>query len=389
MVTSKPSIVRSDAPRSATRGVLDATALLAGTFVAALGLSRFAAGPEEVFEDFALGSETTSVYALASGLPMHCTGVADASGCIEANEARGGRPVVLWLGNSQLHAINQLQPGDETAPATLHRLQRPNGREVLAFTQPNSNPQEQLVLFSHLVDRLPLRAVIIPLVFDDFRNDGVRKTVAEALSEHGVIEILERYEVGRTLLRTYGQRSDDSLAALEGTVQERSEAALNDWLESHWELWERRPQARGWLFGRLHRLRNAAFDISAQTKRKVIPGRLEANMAALGALLEEADRRGIQAIIYIAPLRDDVEAPYVSSEYLAFQKSAASIAEEHDATFSDLRHVVPARYWGRTDSTSLSGEAEIDFMHFQGPGHELLAGAINDLLASTLNPDRQ
>ena len=42
------------------------------------------------------------------------------------------RQLMLWLGNSQLHFINQFQQGDRLAPYWLRRGTGPNGRSMTA-----------------------------------------------------------------------------------------------------------------------------------------------------------------------------------------------------------------------------------------------------------------
>ena len=47
-----------------------------------------------------------------------------------------------------------------------------------------------------------------------------------------------------------------------------------------------------------------------------------------------------------------------------------------DIKVLDLESIVPSYFWGSKDSTSLDKEQELDFMHFQGGGHKLLADSI-------------
>ena len=88
---------------------------------------------------------------------------------------------------------------------------------------------------------------------------------------------------------------------------------------------------------------------------------------------------------YIAPLRSDAERPYIAAEYEAFKQDTAAIAAEAGARFLDLEPLVPNEFWGQKDSTSLDGAAEIDFMHFQSPGHELLARTIETAVQEALD----
>lgn len=371
--------------QSPSRGGLDSVALVAGAALAAAALSLFVSDADQDFAELALGEETRSYYARVAGDPIHCQDVSDAQDCIGGHAKRGGHPVILWLGNSQLHAINQPREGDETAPALLHRSARERGRDVLAFSQPNASPQEHLVLFAFLAERLPLDALVLPVVFDDFRESGVRQGIVEALAQQDVVETLTAHEVGRTILANNAQLAGGNLAALQGTVQERSEAAVTRWLDEHWKLWELRPQARGSLLANLHLLRNRVFSITAQSKRPVIPGRLDLNLAATRALLGEARQRGIRVLLYVVPLRDDVAIPYVESEYEDFKQAVERLAGDEQSVYANLEDLVPAAFWGSMN-TARSGGPVLDFMHFQGRGHELLAAEIGEILSRTAMP---
>ena len=46
---------------------------------------------------------------------IHCSDLKDLNLCIDGYKIDKNNPVILWLGNSQLHSINQYQLGDETA----------------------------------------------------------------------------------------------------------------------------------------------------------------------------------------------------------------------------------------------------------------------------------
>jgi hypothetical protein len=289
--------------------------------------------------------------------------------------------VTLWLGNSQLHGINQWRPGDETAPALLAPKERSRGRDVVAFSQPNANTQEHLILFTYLARRLPVEWLVLPIVFDDFRESDIRDDIAKALADPEVASALSETPIGRTLLETRGQQMGGDLAALEHTVQQRSETALDRWFSGHSNLWASRRQARGRLLTELYLLRNASFGISATSKRRVIPGRLRLNLSATRAILDAAARDGIRVLVYICPLRNDVEPPYVASEYATFKNTIGALALEEGALFADFEELVPAEIWGATKRARLSDDGAIDFMHFQGPGHRLLADAVDARLA--------
>jgi hypothetical protein len=380
----------SDSTSSPSRGSarLEIAALVIGTTVAFVGLQWALQGKQTNFAELALGEATTSVYARIGDHKIHCDGLADSELCTAGARARNAKRVALWLGNSQLHAINQLKPGDETATPLLHRALQPRGVDVIAVSAPNATPLEHYLLFSHLVSRLPLRYLILSVVFDDLRETDVRSGMLAALQDPATAEILMRSESGRRMVARYSSTATGDLAALDQTVQEHSESALNAWLDQHSTLWSLRREARGWLISNLRGLRNAALGITPQSKRKMITARYQENMAALEAALDVASAAAVDVVLYIAPIRDDVELPYVESEYARFEHDLESLAAEHTVTYANLENLVPARFWGLKSRARGSDELELDFMHFQAPGHAMLAEAIGGLLDARLNGDR-
>ena len=344
-------------------------------------LYAFLPDPSETenFEELALGGETVSYFASVDGVPVHCHDLDDAHRCLRGYRDRGGaRDVVLWLGNSQVHSINQMKPGDETAAADLHRRVARHGRYFLTFSQPNANLQEHYLLFQYLLDRVSIKTLVLPVVFDDMRNTGIRNSLADALKAPAVAARLAKTAIGQRLLSDHGDQdaAGNDMAALDDTVQEKSEAWLNARLESLWPLWAQRPTLRGELFLFLYQFRNWALGINPSSIRRMIPGRYALNRQALEATLDLARGRGIHVLLYVVPIRDDVKIPYDLNEYRLFKDDMKRLALAKGARFANLENLVPAQYRGSKAATTVGGGNELDFMHFQAGGHALLAEAL-------------
>ncbi len=336
---------------------------------------------ETKFDEIALGAETQSHFASVDSVPIHCHDVEDASLCIEGWEERGKHPSVLWLGNSQVHAINQMKESDTTGASLLFHILQSSELDLLTFSQPNANFQEHYVLFEYLTKRLKLGTLILPAVFDDTRETGLRDGVEIALQGSEVITALTASSVGRILLEeTQAKDGGGDLAGLHETMQEKVESRLTDWLGQHSPIWVARVELRGQLMNLLYRLRNLALGINPQSKRRVIKGRYNKNLDALTALLDSAGQQNIQTLVYIAPLRDDVEVPYVAEEYELFKSEIQRRVEESGAIYINLEHLVPGALWGTKDTTTIGGGTELDFMHFKGGGHKLLSDKLYYLL---------
>ena len=176
------------------------------------------------FDELALGQKNTSSFANVNQAQVHCNDLIDAHQCIgDYYNLSSKENVVLWLGNSQLHAINQKRPGDVTASTILHGEAKTESKYLLTFSQPNASLQEHYLLFEYLLQKMPVTTLILPVVFDDLRETGIRSTLTEAFNEQKVSFRLNKTEIGRKIMSNQGNHdaSGNDLAALDDTFQER------------------------------------------------------------------------------------------------------------------------------------------------------------------------
>jgi len=338
-----------------------------------------------------MGTQAKPVFSSVDGFPIHCSGGLDIDKCLAGLRSRGAIQSALWLGNSQVHEVNNWKSGEVSAPALLFEKLRKNNLDLLTFSFGNANLQEHYVLFEYLRSRMPLKLLILPVVFDDTREEGMRSDIAYLVNDAQTARTLSNTEIGKRLvtsIQTGANRdivsTDNNIAGNTDTLQQRSETKLNGWLEENSRLWQLRREIRGWLLIELYKWRNYVFGITPATTRKVIPGRYRDNLSAFEAILERANSEGIRVVVYVAPLRGGVKIPYDSSEYLAFKTEAATLANRYGAVFENLEQIVPNDFWGTKASTSISQEQELDFMHFRFSGHEVLANNLRKLAAKAL-----
>ena len=328
------------------------------------------------FENLALGKETSALYGQIDYKRIHCSNLSDLNYCLSGYRGTGeDRPVVLWLGNSQLSSINQYRSGEETATPQLHRRLQSEGKYLLTVSQPNANLQEHLILFAYLLNQLPIQTLVLPIVFDDMREDSVRASLVDALKEFGTTDRLQLTTIGKSLITNHSEQdvAGNDLGVLKNTLQQRSEKNLNAALVDKWELWADRSILRGNFLHSLYLFRNWALKINPSSTRKMIPGRYAKNRDAFSAILNLAADNRVKVLVYIVPLRNDVKAPYSTHEYKKFKSEMALITQKSDAKFVNLENLVPSKHWGTKNSTKLGSNQELDFMHFQARGHSLLA----------------
>ena len=108
----------------------------------------------------------------------------------------------------------------------------------------------------------------------------------------------------------------------------------------------------------------------------MIKGHYIKNQKAYEDILNLAIKNKIKVLVYIPPLRNDVKIPYNIDEYSNFKLETKNIADKYYVNFVSLEKIIPSKLWGFKGSTNLKQKQELDFMHFKGEGHSLLAEAL-------------
>ena len=96
-------------------------------------------------------------------------------------------------------------------------------------------------------------------------------------------------------------------------------------------------------------------------------------------MMHLASKNNIKMIAYIAPIRSDIEIPYIESEYSKFKNDVKEMSKQYDnVQFENLENII-IDFWGlKTLPHYLN--LELDFMHFTAKGHEILADSLYKIL---------
>ena len=98
----------------------ESVVLLSVSFFISILLLNIVATPAENsrrLDEAALFKGTTGIRGEVNGRQVHCANSNDADLCLKnINKEK----VILWLGNSQLHSINQKMADHQPAPSLLH-----------------------------------------------------------------------------------------------------------------------------------------------------------------------------------------------------------------------------------------------------------------------------
>lgn len=333
----------------------------------------------------ALGEQTIPVYGSFEGRKMFCGTVAESAECLRTAKANGAARRVLWIGNSQLHAINQYRPGQVTAPVLLAQRLAGEGIQVMGFSMPNASLSEMLLMYEWVASDYRPDVLLLPAFLDDTRELSIRSDLGPVARRPDIAALLDRSGIGADLRqRIMKEVSAEGEEEADGSMQARSESWITRQLEDCCLLQTRRAAARANIEIHAYLLRNWAFNVNAQTVRPIIPEIYRRNMAAADALLADARNRGTHVIFYLPPIRQDYAPPYDPAEYARFKREIAAMARRHGARPVDLDAIIPARYWGTKGSTTIGGAPELDFMHYQEPGHRMLADAVLPIVREEL-----
>jgi hypothetical protein len=336
---------------------------------------------QENFADQALGEETSRYLALKGKQPIHAVELDSSllNDILRAIDTLYN--TTLFLGNSQTHSINQMNPGEVNYIEILSKRVKSN---ILCQSIPNANLQEFLLLYNFWKDKTKITRLVVPVFMDDLREDGIRPFFINYLlqSKYLISDSSscckqinnELFELSKKAADATGTQSEYL------TLQDKTEAKINQFLYENSGAWGQRENLRGNLFVFLYELRNMVFHINASTKRKMIPVRYASNLNALRQILFDSKQRNIQTLIYIPPIRHDTDIPYDSSEYFQFKIEIENLANQFRADFKNFEDIVPGPLWGYKASTNASGKKELDFMHFKAKGHQILADSLYKLI---------
>ena len=344
-------------------------------------LGNLVAGDKSNAQEFALGLDNTAYFPSDGGLKFHCSDFEyfPIENCInDFSSHPDSSKGILYSGNSQLHGINQPELGLNSTSKILYQSFKKNSvnRRLVTLSIPNMNLQEQLVLNVYVATKIPLSHLIISASFDNTRETSIRESILPALKDPRVISILNNLKFGKKIVKTYGEKDNagNDLSVEQDNLQQRVEKYLDLKLANFWPAWDMRTRLRFRSIVETYQLRNRIFGITPNSIRKKIPARYEDNLAALIDLIEFAKDNNLKVIFYSPPIRGDQSLPYELEQFSDYKTDVKQIVETAGYNFFDFQDIVPAEYWGFVDNTnSNTGNKEIDFMHFQGKGHEFLA----------------
>lgn len=297
------------------------------------------------------------------------------------------RPFALWLGASQLYAINDPEQGDLTAISYAQRAASARGSD-LAYVQvasPNTNLHELLAAYLAFrqAELLP-DVLVLAFTYDDLKEAGARRTALDHIDPPAqALEALAGPAIGH--IREAATQPEQQAAspvqrnAIAGTPQARLEEALVTELERLWPAYAERSTLRAaaetaWKMP----VTSLAFRLLSRPQTIIPADMQEWNGAALDAFFELTRADGVPLLIYKVPHRPGMR-PFFHRrrDYDAYHDALAERCSAQGALWLDLQALVPAELWGMTNNHAP------DVFHFRDEGHRRLGRAIDDALAAS------
>ncbi len=380
---------------------------------------------EEIkFDEFAGGMDGRWVSASWHGQRIHCNAT-HFDKCLKPQAEISGK-TVHWYGASQVHTVRYHTEGEQPSPYyTQKALPDIN---LLAMTEPNLNFQELYVFYKSLDRQMLPGMIVIPLVIDDLKEEGLRDGIRTLLfaksrfnfdSDDFGNALLDRYEtaglVRTTALINYENNKFRGFRKT-GAVQNYTETGLERFLDGIFPFTYMREQLMGKITVAFKRMTtqpaetvlswmNNNFGISTPAmavegndadikKRSVfldlggrwtvdIPASVyDANFTALAALVTDARNKGIEVILYYQPKPQEPRWPYAIEDLNRFHQDVNDLCRNQGCAVYDLEDLVPDDYYGVEER---NGKIVYDMFHFDIHGHEILGKAVSEIIQKELN----
>ena len=132
-------------------------------------------------------------------------------------------------------------------------------------------------------------------------------------------------------------------------------------------VWKNRLEIQSTIKMQSLILRNMVFQIKSESKRRSILPRMKKNIEAFDLTLDFISDRKIQPLFYFVPILPNKAFPYVEKEFSLWKSNLSDLINNKNFDVFDYTELIDQKYWGTNFGK------DIDFMHFGGNGHHILA----------------
>ena len=173
----------------------------ASSVTAFWGLMNFLGPSGPALDALALGQGTSAVFGHVGEVQIHCQEPSGDSTCRKALVTDADEKGVLWLGNSQLHGINQYRDGDLPGPQLVAEHLLSSNLPFASISPPNASLTEHYVIYEWMRATTAIETIVIGLCYDDTREQGLRPSIKSTLADAGLKKGFRKQSLVNNCLR--------------------------------------------------------------------------------------------------------------------------------------------------------------------------------------------
>ena len=273
---------------------------------------------------------------------------------------------ILFLGNSQMGAINEFESGDLSFISLLSKnfKSKNSNFSIKGLWLPNANMKE-FELINQTLNRCSISTelLIIPVFLDDTRINNIRNE----LDDYQYLLCQKQ--------KSHNFKVSNNLSNIQ---------KMNQNIEKRFSIFEDLKYLNERFRIDIYQFRNYLFNIKPTSVRNIKKPIYNENIKALENIVNLRDKQNLKTIVYIPPLLNSVNGgliPYKRKDYINFKKEISTICNSQNCIYFNFENEVPTDLWGLKKSTNLKkNKMELDFMHFTGKGHKALADKFFEVL---------
>ena len=273
---------------------------------------------------------------------------------------------ILFLGNSQMGAINNFKSGDLSYISFLSKnlKSKKSTISIKGLWLPNANIKE-FEMIHQTLDKCDIntKLIMIPVFLDDTRINDIR-------------DELDNYPY----LICQKEKSINSVNSPNLSNIEK----LNNNIKKRFKVFEDLDGLNEKFRIDIYKIRNYFFNIKPTTIRNIRKTSYEDNINSLSNIIKVRGNKKLKTLVYIPPLLNSNNGgpiPYKKIDYINFKKQISKICKPQNCIYLNLENEVPTNLWGLKMSTNFKTQKEeLDFMHFTGQGHKIFADKFSEII---------
>lgn len=287
--------------------------------------------------------------------------------------------LAVWIGNSQLHAINQYKHNDLLAVQySQQMLEELNSNiSLFQFSSPHLNIiEEQIYMNTLRVESIKPDYLILPITFRSFHFIKIREELKKLAGYKEITKSIANSRVADLFFLEESNDKRGKLLSKDSTWQDRSEEYLNSLMERNIPFYKYKDNTKSYIKFlptlAIHEMTDKSRDPQVSGNREII----EINMLSLTEIIQFAKSNNIEILMYQVPHpQDDQYFFYNREAYKDFFASIEKIASRSDNVhYIKLESIIPNRLWG------INNDGFKDMYHFQSEGHKILGDTIAQVL---------